>query len=173
MATITLRPNSTISAGDWNVADNDIPDTLNDGSNVTVVYNTNGNQQMLLTLQSDTNSAETFVTAKITINARRGAKGTEIIQVNLETETGDVLVTGEITLSDINLAVHEIEFTTIEGINIDTANTLRFKLTGLTGKQSFITEASVTLSTDALTLTGSPIKLTSGRIQLTSGKISL
>jgi len=173
MAELILRPYETISAGAWNVIDSVIPEVLSDESDAHVVYNTNGNQEMLLSLRDIEELEELYSSATITIHARCGGKGPETVRVKLETEGGDVLISEDIALSETTLASFTTVLTEIPELELEDINGLQFRLTGTTDRQVYIAEAFVTLSTDEVVLSGSPIKLTSGLIQLTSGKISL
>jgi hypothetical protein len=51
MGELVIRPDTTISAGNWSVTDANIPDTLNDQSDITLTNNTT--QVVFLTKKID------------------------------------------------------------------------------------------------------------------------
>ena len=75
MPTVTIRPDSTVSAGNWSVADANIPGQINDQSDSTSVYNTTVNQNFIVNLDDVSLSGATFNSFTVTVRAKVSGKG--------------------------------------------------------------------------------------------------
>ena len=78
MPAVTIRPNSTVSAGSWSVADANIPGQINDQNDSTVVSNTTANQSFLVELDDPGVTASSYDLGEVTIRAARTGKSSSI-----------------------------------------------------------------------------------------------
>ena len=87
MGELIIRPNSTIDAGDWSVNDANIPDTLNDQSDITLTNNTSQNEQFVVGLDNVPSelSSVNFTGIQFTVRARKGGKGNATFEASVRT----------------------------------------------------------------------------------------
>ena len=74
MPTVTIRPDSTVSAGNWSVADANIPGQINDQNDSTTVINTTANQSFLVELDDPGVTASSYDSGEVTIRASKTGK---------------------------------------------------------------------------------------------------
>ena len=169
MATTTFRPDGTISAGNWSVADSSIPGVLNDSDDATIVYNTTGDQTMSLTLDNPASDIDTVTSITPVIRCRRGGKGSASFTITIEGSSATYINAEAFSTSAASLETLTGNTTSVSFGNTE-ANSLRMILTGTSGTQGFFADVSFTIvytasSSDAI------IRVESGKLQLSTGKI--
>lgn len=172
MPSVIIRPDATVSAGDWSIQDELIAGVLGDQNVDTEVVNTSEDQEIKMTLSdvSDDLGAQQFTSATINVSAKRTARGDGTFKALLTNEEGVSLHSDSFTVQDTIYT----NFTTNVNINLsnDEVNSLRLSIITTTGTQVIFNEAFVTVVYGVVGSNGEII-LSSGLIQLTSGKVTL
>jgi len=173
MPSVIIRPDVTVSAGNWSVSDLLIADILGDQNATTEIFNSSANQEVVMTLTdvSDGLGLQQFTSATITVSAKKSGKGDGNFKAILLDSSSTIIHSANFTVQD---AIY-INFTTTANINFHTSdiNDLRLSITTTLGTQVLFNEAFVTVVYgESLSDTGK-ITLSSGLIQLTSGKVTL
>ena len=173
MGELVIRPDTIISAGNWSVTDANIPDTLNDQSDITITNNTTQDEQFVVDLDDVPSelSSVNFTGIQFTVRAKKGGKGNATFEAFV-LRGESIIVQLEQSVSSASLTDHTSSNASIS-LDANAVNDLSFLLNTTDGTQVFISEVSVTLTyTDPITGNGTII-IPSGLIQLTSGKITL
>jgi len=145
MPTVTIRPDSTVSAGDWSVADANIPGQINDQDDSTSVYNTTVNQNFIVNLDDVSLSGATFNSFTVTVRASVSGKGSS------EWNTRLLDPVGGSTLSSTNLSTSSpslSDFTAgsgsfSAGFSETAVNGLQIRIGTLNNTQCVFAEVSV------------------------------
>ena len=170
MATTISRPDGTVSAGSWSVADASIPGVLNDSDDATIVYNLVGNQTMTLTLDNPASNIDTVTSITPVIRCRRGGKGGMSFTMTVEGSSATYINAEAFSTTSASLTTLTGNTTSVSFGNTE-ANSLRMILTGTAGTQGFFADVSFTIVYTASTPGDAVIRVESGKLQLSTGKI--
>lgn len=172
MPSVIIRPDATVSAGNWSIQDGLIAGVLGDQNVATEVLNTSGNQSIITTLSDVSGGlgAQQFTSATITVSAKQSGKGTATFSAFLLDGSNNILSTANFTATSTTYS----NFDDAVSVNFDNdqVNNLRLMITTTGNTQAFFNEAFVTLEYGVVESNGEVI-LSSGLIQLTSGKVTL
>ena len=175
MATTISRPDGTVSAGSWSVADASIPGVLNDSDDATIVYNLVGNQTMTLTLDMPVSDISLLKSLQPVIRVRRGGKGSASFTVTID-DGSQVFINAEAfstTSATLETLTGTEEDVSSIGAGQTAANNLRVIITGTGGTQGFFADFSLTVEYDPTSTGAGTVSLSSGTVTLTSGMITL
>jgi len=147
MPTVIIRPNSTSSAGNWSVADANIPGQINDQSDVSFVINNSANQDFTVNLDDVSLSGATFNSFTVTVRAKVSGKGSS------EWNTRLLDTVGSSILSSTNSSTSSSSFSDIAsgsgsfsaGFSETAVNGLQVRVLTLNNTQCVIAELFITI----------------------------
>ena len=144
MPTVTIRPDSTVSAGNWSVADANIPGQINDQNDSTTVSNITPNQSFLVELDDPGVTASSYDLGEVTIRASKTGKGSSV-DFTVEVYIGTSLHHSKslTTSSSSIVALSSGGFTFPGGFDDSDSNTLRVGITTANNTQGSFAEVSM------------------------------
>jgi len=147
MPTVTIRPDSTVSAGNWSVADANIPGQINDQNDSTSVINLAQNQSFLVELDDPGVTASSYDSGEVTIRASKTGKGSSL-DFTVEVYIGTSLhYSKNLTTSSTSIvALSSSGFTFPGGFNDSDSNTLRVGISTTNGTQGQFAEVSMAIN---------------------------
>jgi hypothetical protein len=175
MAELILRPDDVIDQGEWSLEGGELIDALSDSSDITKVFNTNGNQSMTLSMTDipEPYSEETFTSLTVTVHAGptgKGAASTAVGVYNGEEVIGALNCAIE---SDTEITAYTSEDIDVAGMSLETLNSLHFQMTGLDDTQAFYSEVFFTLTYSLTVQVTRNANFLSGYINLSQGKVTI
>ena len=173
MANINLRPDATISAGAWSIDDGLIPALMSDESDAATVFNTTGNQSMVLRLDDvpEELGELRFLLGRVTVNAKAGGKGPGNFTTTLLNEE-ETVVSAAFVVEEEEILEYSTAFADVSEMDLETVNGLVIAIETTNDGQVYFSEAYLTISYEGAA-TADVVKLTSGAIKINAGKVSL